>query len=308
MQIQSLWLLYNPTAANGRTAKLAPLVAKALGDQGIAVTVVATTGPGSAADQVRGALAAGARTLAVLGGDGTLHDAVNGFFVDGRPTHPDARLAVLQAGTGGDFARTLGLPRQALAGAAALATARPVVVDVGVLRCLGFDGQPKVGVFLNVANVGLVGEVVARVNRTSKALGGFLSFLFGAVTGILGAVARPLTLHWDDGTVESGHYHMVTVGNGRFFGGGMAICPDADVADGYFDVITLGDLSRGRFLAELPRVYGGNHLGRPGVTSARRPSLRVEAPTPVWVEADGELIGTTPLQVTVLPKALTLLV
>jgi YegS/Rv2252/BmrU family lipid kinase len=307
MQIQSLWLIYNPAAANGRAAKLAPQVARVLGDQGIAVTSVATTGPGSATAQVRQALAAGHQTIAVLGGDGTLHDVVNGFFTDGRPTHPAARLAVLHAGTGGDFARTLGLPRQALAGAAALASARPVPVDIGVLHCLGLDGQPKAEVFINVANVGMAGDVVERVNRTSKALGGFVSFLIGSVASILAATAKPMTLTWEDGSVQDGRFHMVTIGNGRFFGGGMAVCPGADVADGRFDLVTLGDLSRGRLLAEMPRVYAGSHLGRPGISHRLGQTLKVDGGAPVWVEADGELIGTTPLQVTILPAALTLL-
>jgi YegS/Rv2252/BmrU family lipid kinase len=307
MPSQSLCLIYNPAAANGRTAQLAPRVVRVLAQAGYTVTTLATTAPGSAAGQVREALQAGCRTFAVLGGDGTLHDAVNGFFVEGKPTHPDARLAILQAGTGGDFARTLGLPRNPLEGAASLPNARPCAVDVGILRCLDLDGRPKTEAFINIANVGLAGDVVARVNRASKAFGGFVSFLIGTVASILNSRPLPMTLRWDDGPECHGRFHMVTIGNGRFFGGGMAACPGAGVADGHFDLMTLGDLSRWTFLASMPKVYTGTHLGLPGVEHRLGRTLQVTAPAPVWVEADGELIGTTPLQVDLLPGALTLL-
>ncbi|MBC7541465.1 MAG: diacylglycerol kinase family lipid kinase, partial [Candidatus Sericytochromatia bacterium] len=110
MQNRAVWLIYNPAAANGRTARIAPKVTAALEDAGHAVTAVPTAGPGLAGDQVRDALRSGVDTVAVLGGDGTLHEAVNGFVTDGRPTRADARLILLSAGTGGDFARSLALP------------------------------------------------------------------------------------------------------------------------------------------------------------------------------------------------------
>jgi YegS/Rv2252/BmrU family lipid kinase len=282
-------------------------VARRLAAQGWTVEAVATTGPGSAAAQVKAALAAGWRTIAVLGGDGTLHDVVNGFIVDGRAAHGDARLAILQAGTGGDFARTLGLPRDPLAGADQLASARPFAVDVGVLRCPGLDGQPRTEAFLNVANVGLAAEVVERVNASSKAWGGFISFLLGSVAGILGNRPIALTLQGDDAPPVTGRFRLVSFCNGKYFGGGMAIGPNADPADGQLDVVTLGDTSRARLLASLPRVYAGKHLGLAGVTSRRCRTIQVTGPEGGWVEADGELIGRTPLQVDVLPAALTLL-
>ena len=170
MSTASLYLIYNPAAANGRTARLAPRVASALGAAGYAVTVAPTEGPRTAGRQVREALSAGTMTVAVLGGDGTLHEAVDGFVTNGEPTNPSARLIVLSAGTGGNFARTLGLPRDPMAGVAALAHARPVSLDLGVMTCTGLDGQPREEAFINIANVGLAGDVVAQVNWTTKAL------------------------------------------------------------------------------------------------------------------------------------------
>jgi diacylglycerol kinase (ATP) len=308
MQNRSLWLIHNPASANGRTAKTAPRVARALEDAGYTVESVATAGPGMAAGQVREALTAGVATLAVLGGDGTLHDVVNGFVTDGRATHPDARLIVLNSGTGGDFGRSLDLRRDPLDGVRALAQARPVTVDLGLLTCAGFDGRPRTEAFINIADVGLAGDVVSQVNRTTKAFGGFVSFLIGTLVSVAKAEPKNLILEVDGGPPEAGRFVNVSIANGRYFGGGMAICPKADPTDGFLDLVTLGDYSRREMYGRFAHIYKGTHLTLTGIQHRRCTSVRITAPQPAWVEADGELLGTTALSVSLLPRALTLLV
>ncbi len=307
MQNRPIWMIYNPAAANGRARRCAPRVVMALRDAGYTVEAVATAGPGLAAEQVRAALQAGVETVAVLGGDGTLHEAVNGFVTDGRPTRTSARLIILSAGTGSDFARALGLPRDPLAGVRALANAQPRLLDLGLVTCVGFDGQPRTEAFINMADVGLAGDVVSRVNNTTKAFGGFISFLAGTLISLAKAVPKDLTLQIDDEPPRSGRFVMVNIANGRYFGGGMEVCPPGDPTDGLLDLVTLGDYSRPQLYRAFPRVYQGTHLALPGVEHRRCTSVRITSDRPAWVEADGELLGTTSLTATILPQALTLL-
>ncbi|MBC7544133.1 MAG: diacylglycerol kinase family lipid kinase, partial [Candidatus Sericytochromatia bacterium] len=160
----------------------------------------------------------------------------------------------------------------------------------------------------NIADVGLVGDVVARVNGSTKAFGGFISFLVGTLISLGKAVPKDLVLQIDGGPPESGRFVMVSIANGRYFGGGMAICPPADPTDGLLDLVTLGDYSRPQLYRAFPSVYQGKHLALPGIHHRRCRSVRITAPQPAWVEADGELLGTTSLHVEVLPRAVTVLI
>lgn len=303
-----LWLLYNPVAGHGRAARLAPAVAERLEGQGYDVTLVQTAGAGKAAEQVRWLLQHRPAPIAVLGGDGTVHDAINGFLIHGEPIRSEATLIVLNAGTGGDFARGLGLPRDPFAGVARLASATLQPLDLGWIQCLDRKGQRTGRAFVNVADVGLAGDVVARVNRTTKKLGGFASFLLGTLTALAKAEAKPMQLSVDGGTPEAGRWVMLSVANGTHFGGGMALCPSADPGDGRFDLVTLGDLDRRTLYTHLPHLYRGKHLALPGVTHRSMRTLHVDTDQPVWVEADGELIGTTPATIRIVPAALHVLV
>ena len=139
-----------------------------------------------------------------------------------------------------------------------------------------------------------------------ESLGGFISFLAGTLIAVAKATPKPLTLQLDDQPAMSGR-PAGEHANGRYFGGGMAISPKSDPADGHFDIITLGDVTRGQLYSKLGHVYRATHLGLPDVGHHRTRTLTIAAKS-AWVEADGELLGTTPLTVRILPQAITVLV
>lgn len=299
-------VLVNPKAGSGRALRQLPAVERALKKRGFAYDVVRTGGPGEAAKLARGAAATGVETLLVLGGDGTLHETVQAYADDeGRPL-PGPAILPLACGTGCDYRRTFGVPDDA-EGALRLLTeghARPV--DLGLAQLSDHQGRPRQQVFVNITSFGVGGLADQLVNRAPKWLGGRLSFLLA--TGL--ALARyrnaRVAVSVDGDEIYRGPAFNTAVAIGRYFGGGMHIAPHADPGDGLFDVVLLGDLGKLSVVALTGDIYGGAHLGRPGIITRR--GRLVEA-TPlehdeVLIDMDGETPGRLPLRLELMPSAL----
>jgi diacylglycerol kinase family enzyme len=149
------------------------------------------------------------------------------------------------------------------------------------------------------------GAIAQRANDTSKALGAKASYLWATFAVFAGwsAVGTRLAV---DGETRSGPMFDVVVANGRFFGGGMKMCPDALPGDGVFDVVTIGDVTKRDLVLTMPKIYRGTHLPHPKAEALRGRVVTVETDEPVPVELDGEQPGTTPATFEVLPGALRL--
>lgn len=294
-------VVVNPASAAGRTGRDWPLVTAALRDAGVDVETRLTAAPGDATALTREALAAGVQRVVACGGDGTFNEVVNGYLDgSGVPVSPDACIGLIPSGTGGDLRRTLGLPVHVASAAALLARGDVRRVDAG--RIEYDDGGRRH--FVNVASCGLGGEVDARVNASRKAAGGRLTFLWHSLRALAAFGRQPARIEVD-GALFVGDIQNVAIANGRYFGGGMRIAPGADPADGLLDVVVIG-AGRLRSIVELPRVYSGSHLGRPGVVSMRGTAIRV---TPLddrrlLFDVDGEQVGHAPATVRVLPGVL----
>jgi YegS/Rv2252/BmrU family lipid kinase len=212
---------------------------------------------------------------------------------------------VIPRGTGWDFVRTYGIPRR-LEDAVAAArdgTARPI--DLGRARYRAWDGTEGEAYFANIASAGMSGAIAKRANETSKALGGKASYLWAT----LAVFAR-----WRSGevrvTVDAeqrvGRMHDIVVANGRYFAGGMMICPEAEPDDGLFDVLLIGEVTKRDLLLTLPKTYRGRHLPHPKAELLRGASVEVDADEPLPIELDGEQPGTTPVRFEIVPQALRL--
>src|SRR4029077_2242716 len=163
-----LVLIANPRAGRGKVNAALPRAEQVLRHQGLDYRIVWTTHPGHATEAAREALAGGERFLVAVGGDGTVHEVGNGMMQDGRRLAPDAVLGVVAAGSGCDFVRSFGLPGDAEQAAGRLAGDDVRTVDVGTVTCAG--AKPRC--FVNIAQAGLGGEVVARSAGLSRYLGG----------------------------------------------------------------------------------------------------------------------------------------
>jgi len=307
----STFAVVNPSSAGGRTAsvmgEIGATLKAALGD----VIVGSTQRQGDATRLVAKALDQGYRRIVAIGGDGTLNEAVNGMFRDGAPIAPDATFSFAMSGSGGDFKRSLGIERDLLPAIAALKDATPRQVDLGRVTFVGDDGAPETKLFLNIASFGLSGEIVNRVNRAglSKRLGGPFAFRWHSTAVAL--TFRPWRVHLavDDSFSQDISVSTVAICNGRYFGGGMKIAPEADIADGLFDIVVIAETGRRAMLARMNDIYTGAHVTHPNVRVLRGRKVTASPLSgPCFAERDGEGGMNLPATFEIMPGALTLVI
>jgi diacylglycerol kinase (ATP) len=226
-------------------------------------------------------------------------------IVNGIAGVPGVELAVIARGTGWDFVRTYGIPRRLEKAVAVALEGRTREIDVGRAVYRDAAGDEQTMYFANIASAGMSGAIARRANVTSKALGGKASYLWATIAVFSRWQSGELTVTVD-GVERSARMHDVVVANGRYFGGGMEICPGAEPDDGLFDVLLIGDLTKRDLLLTLPKTYRGTHLPHPKAEVLRGSIVTVEAPSAVPIELDGEQPGTTPVRFELVPKALRL--
>lgn len=292
--------IVNPAAGNGRAQANWRTVEARLRTSGVEVPAWTTQGPGHGTVLARRAIAEGFRTLIAVGGDGTVHEVVNGFVADGRP-RDDVRLGVVPSGTGMDFVRNLGLAAGLEAAVQRIAAGRERMVDVGV-------ASPDNVLFVNFAETGLGAAVVAREARLPSGLPGRVSFLVAAIQAGLTEDTVPVRISVDGALLYEGMAVSAVTANGQYFGGGMKIAPGASMQDGYLDVLVLGDFTRFELVTQIWKLYPGVHVNLPKVRVARGKTVRIEPLEPARLDLDGELVDASqPYVLTVLPGALRLL-
>jgi diacylglycerol kinase (ATP) len=293
--------LVNPAAANGSTGRRWPEIAHKAAAVGLEGDALISEHRGHLGQLARQAAAGGARLLVVVGGDGALNEVANGLTgLAGPPA-----LALLPHGTGGDFARTFGIPSDVGEAALIAVGGDTQAVDLGHITYRAWDGHEAEAVFANVASAGMSGAIAQRANRTSKAMGAKASYLWATFAVFAGWSAVEMRLTVDDES-RSGKMFDVVVANGRYFGGGMKMCPDAMPADGLLDVVTIGDVTKRDLVMTMPKIYRGTHLPHPRAEALRGRLVTLETDEPVPVELDGEQPGTSPVRFEVLPGALRL--
>jgi diacylglycerol kinase (ATP) len=297
-----LVVIANPRAGRGRVGTHLPAIERILTEARLGYRIVRTTHPGHATEVARDALARGERYLVAAGGDGTVHEVVNGMLGGGRPAAADAVLGVVAAGSGCDLVRSFGLPGDTVAAVRHLAGDRVRPIDVG--RVDFTDGPAQVTrYFPNIAEAGLGGAVVARAARLPAFLGSarYLAGFWLTLPGF-----RPATVRLDaDGRAYQWRAHNVVVANCRFYGGGMQISPRSEPDDGALDVLVMAGPKSDAFTM-LPRIYRGTHLPHRNIAELRASRLAIEADPPFPIEADGETLGTTPATFEIIRAAIRL--
>lgn len=299
-------VIVNPVAANGAVGRKWPQMRDMLQAEVGQFDVSFTEGPNHATELAREALSAGYRTIVAVGGDGTLHEVVNGLVNEGM-VDPAVNLGIIPGGTGSDSVRTLGIPHDYRAACHCLLRGEPDCIDLGRITCVS-EGREIQRYFLNVAGLGFDGEVAERVNRSSKALGGTLPFLNSLLVKLLTYQNKTVEVTLDGQQRLQQKANSVIVCNGRYFGGSMHVGPNAALDDGLFDVVIIGDTTKLEFVANVPRVYRGTHLSHPKVDEYRAREVRVQAQERMFLQADGELIGEAPATFQIIPQALHVLV
>lgn len=284
--------ILNPAAPGARRRPDAAAVL----ERGAVDRVLVTAGPGDAAALARRAAEAGARTLVVAGGDGTLHEVVNGLAAGGT-ADPAPRLALVPLGTGNDLACALGIPACLEAALALLDEGVPCPLDLVAAEGLG---GPRVA---NFAMGGFAGRIGARVTPGRRRVWGRNVYLRAAVDEIRDRRAWPLEVRVDGDALPGGEALAVLVANGPRFGGGILMAPGARTDDGLLDVLVLGAVSLPALLRVIVRALRGRHLRDPAVTRVRGRRVEVEGPPDLPWNGDGELFGSGRAGFEVLPGA-----
>lgn len=285
-----LTLLVNPSSAGGRTLKLLPAVEQALDARRVVFRVQRTKGLEHGAEQALRAVEAGELPV-VMSGDG-LVGAIGGAMAGS-----ETPLGIIPGGRGNDLARALEIPKDAEAAVSTLFSGHSQRIDVGEA-----NGKR----FLGIVSVGFDSECNRLANEVTFTRSN-LVYLYSLLRTLSGWKPARFTVRVDDERTRFTGY-SVSVANNRYFGGGMLIAPDAELGDGEFDVITIGDVGKLRFVGNLPKVFKGTHVEEDEIGVFRTSHLELSASRPFPVYADGEHLTDLPASLRVLPHALSVLV
>ena len=298
-------VIVNPAAGAGKTAKKWPQIMSLLKSIGLDFEHEVTEAPGHAIELAKSAAKKGYELVVSVGGDGTINEIVNGLH--DADSLNNVMVGIVNTGTGADYIRTLGIPRGYKEACQRLASPKGKrIVDLGVVEYMN-KGQMEKKLFVNFAGLGFDAEVVKATTQQFKSLGSLPSYLMGLLTTLMFYENKDISIIVD-GEVGERKICTVLMNNGRYGGGGMLAAPDADLADGLFDVLIIDDLTKPDLLRSLPRIYKGTHLTHPKVTMKRAREVEIRPTQRMAVQADGELFGESPARFYVLPAALNIII
>jgi len=291
---------------------LTSLVDRWCAEHGHRIDWLVTRGPGDATSLARTALHNGAETVISVGGDGTHNEVVNAWFDgSGNPINAGASLGVIDCGTGSDLRKSLGIGRRIEDSLSGLQSGTTADIDVGVVAFVDHTGAPAQRHFLNVASLGLSGVVDKHIARSRlRWAGGRAAFAVATARSFLDYRNTVISVALDGGQPEEQLVCALAAANGRYFGGGMKVAPEALLDDGLLDVVCLGDFHLHDFLLRGHHLYRGTHLNLEKVWHRRAGTVAVtcECGTQVLLDVDGETPGRLPATIRIMPSALRVLV
>jgi diacylglycerol kinase (ATP) len=305
-------VIMNPESAGGATREEWPRIASDLITHFGAFNCIFTSRQGEGTELAAEAARKGIKLIIACGGDGTISEVANGILASGK----DSELGILPSGTGGDFRKTLKIPARSRDAARILREGITRRIDVGRVTFTKREGENDSRYFLGVASFGMSAAVIGRVKESSptwlpakapKWLSGRLTFGVSMLQTAVQSTATRVVVQLDETHERHLSVTNFCIANARFFGGGMKIAPEAKLADGWFDVVTIGDLGPAKILTNAPRLYLGAHLGMQEVKHELAKKITVRPAvknTEVILEVDGELPGQLPASFQVVPQAL----
>ncbi len=290
-----MYVIVNPVAGRGRSRRVWPTIEAELRLQGLSFETVFTERPGHAKELAQQAVKSGYQVVVAVGGDGTLTEVVNGLAGSG------VLLGLVPVGSGNDFARSLHIPQDITEAVGILAGGARLTVDLG-----------RVGenYFINVAGVGFDAQVALTMAEKARWLKGTAAYVYAVFRCLFSCKPFPLRLELD-GQEQRVNALLIAVANGQYIGGGMHIAPEAQVDDGYFDVVVLENISPFAFVKSFPSVFRGTHLTHPKIKLYRARNVSVEPLTngqQIPAQAEGNFIGCAPQVFGIIPAAQQVLV
>jgi diacylglycerol kinase (ATP) len=307
-------VVLNPMAGAGKAARLWPQFESEIQRQLGAFTLMKTARPEDAAQFARHLAEQGYDLVIASGGDGTIGDTVDGLLKSGRPANALPRFAILPCGTGSDFARSLGVNGTPQEMVARIAARRERAIDAGRVTFVDDKGEAAMRHFVNVASFGLSGPTSRAVNKAKRSgkASGQLLFMWHTVRELIHYKFQDVRITVDDAPPIEARIAVVAAANGRFFGGGMMIAPDAELDDGMLDLVIFRGAAKLSLIKDLRLLYNGSHVNHAAVTILRGRKITVDpdgdpALNSAQLDIDGETPGAVPATFEVLPKAIRLI-
>lgn len=303
-----IFFLINPQAGGGRAAKWWEDLRQSLDEQGFSYTWQYSYCAASAKNQVKDAVVQGAEAVVVVGGDGSLYEALNGIVKDDTLIKENVVFVAWPAGSGCDFVRTLNYGNTSLLELLSFGK----ISNIDICRCTyQADNGQAVEYFLNACDVGTGADTCIAVNaecgRIKRLLkNGHLAFKLTALQVLMKYKYCQIDVGIDD-KVVSGEFIIIGCGNGRYIGGGMMMFPDAALDNGEIEVLLVRRMSRLRILRVFSKVYDGTIGSVRGVEFYRGRKISISGERPLYLELDGEVPGTISAEIMILPKILPLL-
>jgi YegS/Rv2252/BmrU family lipid kinase len=297
-------VIVNPFSARGQTEKKWETIKIAIKTHFREFKYVFTEKPRQATEIARSLIKDGFDLIIGVGGDGTLNEISSGFFSDysGKAINQDASLGIIPSGTGSDFIRFMKVPREFEKSAALIKNSKNKKIDIGKITYGGLNVKEQY--FINVADFGLGAEVIKKISNVQAARRGALTYYRGLLATLMNYRSKIVTLTIDNRQQLQGEYLIGAVANGRIFGGGMIIAPQAEADDGYFDLVLVEDMKKLEIICNTRHLYAGTIAKNPKVIILKAKNIKVQSREEVYTEYDGEMGEKLPAEFSIVEKAL----
>jgi YegS/Rv2252/BmrU family lipid kinase len=302
------WLvIVNPNAGTRKGQKDWKEIANHLGKVNLKFEAFFTQGIGDATCITQEKIEAGYRKIIVVGGDGTLNEVVNGIFLQKSTLTTEVLLGIIPIGTGNDWGRMYGIPSDYKKAVEVIHEQHTIIQDAGVAKYS--NGENEITrYFINAAGMGFDAEVVRKTNIDKQhGKGGILIYLKNLIASLIGYHAQQVVIDID-GRQRTDSIFSVSIGICRFTGGGMMQAPDAMPNDGLLDITIIRNISRLEVIRNIPRLFNGTIGKNPKVELLQGKTVNVYGDSKIYLEADGETLGHSPLHFSIIPLSVNMII
>jgi len=301
------WLvIVNPNAGRRKGGKDWNEISRLLSESGIKFTCFFTERKLHAVHLTAQNIEQGYKNIIVVSGDGTLNEVVNGVFTQNKYPTEEIALGMITVGTGNDWGRMYNIPGNYKEAISVLKTCKTVKQDIGVVQYFS-SGMQERRYFINIAGLGFDAKVVKKTNRQKeKGRSGVLIYLINILTSLFKYKDVKAEIIIDGNRIED-EIFTVSLGIGKYAGGGMMLIPNAIPDNGTFDLTVIKKMKKIEIIRNLPKLYNGTILKHPGVESFTGRNILINADPVAYLETDGESLGHTPVEFNILPKSLNVI-
>lgn len=307
MPTEKICVIINPASAAGRTGRnIGKITARLKDILGPVTEILITRAPGEATEFARSSANGRFGAVVAVGGDGTINEVVNGIYKDDKPVNPDLRLGVIASGTSSGLAQSLDFPKSMEDQIGIIKSKRTRAIDIGRITYQASDPSSAGRYFVNECQIGIGGTIVKKVAKSHKFFGGRIAFGWVTLLETFRDSPKRINLSVDGNQPETIFIHGMTAANGIFMGGGMKLAPGALLDDGLLDLLLIHEQGIVRRFYSYSKIYSGKHVGSDRFSYIKCSRISLTSDDLVHVGADGEILGTAPCEIRIIPRSLAI--